>query len=328
MSKIKIGIIGYGNIGRGLEAAINAGTDTELTAIFTRRQPNTIKISTKAKVVNISEVEKYKDIIDVMVLCLGSATDLPVQGPEFAKMFNTVDSYDNHSRIPEYIKKVDESASASGKVSIVSMGWDPGLFSMIRMLSEAVLPEGSSHTFWGRGVSQGHSDAIRRIALVKQAVQYTIPVKTAVDLARSGNNIQLTPKDRHNRECYVVCEECADKSTIEAEIKNMPDYFAEYNTKVNFISEDEFKKNHSKMPHGGVVIRNGVTGLKRENKHIMEFSLKLDSNPEFTGSILLAYARAAYRMYNEGMKGAKTIFDIPISYISSKSREELISSLL
>ena len=327
MSKIKIGIMGYGNIARGVEAAVNISTDTELVAVFTRRQPDTIKTQTNVKVVSVTEVEKYKDLIDVMVLCLGSATDLPVQTAEFAKMFNTVDSFDNHKKIPEYLKKVDESALANGKVSIISIGWDPGLFSMMRMMSEAVLPEGSSYTFWGRGVSQGHSDAIRRIPFVKQAIQYTIPVDNAVDCVRRGDNPRLTAREKHIRQCYVVCDECADKSKIEADIKNMPDYFAGYNTEVNFISEEEFKKNHSRMSHGGLVIRNGITGNEKNN-HTMEFSLKLDSNPEFTGSVILSYARAAYRMNKEGIKGAKTIFDVPLSYIHPEGRVELIRRLL
>lgn len=328
MSKIKIGIVGYGNIGKGLETAINFSSDMELVAIFTRRHPDSIQVKSLAKVVSVTEVEKYKDIIDVMVLCLGSATDLPSQGVDFGKMFNTVDSFDNHKKIPEYLKKVDESALSSGKISIISIGWDPGLFSMIRMISEAVLPEGNSYTFWGKGVSQGHSDAIRRIPSVNQAIQYTIPDEYAVECVRRGDNPTLDVKDKHTRECFVVCEDCADKNKIEADIKNMPNYFAEYNTTVNFICEDDFKMNHSKMSHGGLVIRNGATGYEKENNHTIEFSLKLDSNPEFTSSVLLAYARAAYRMNKEGMKGAKTIYDVPISYLSPKSRDQLISELL
>ena len=328
MSRIKIGIVGYGNIGRGLECAIKNSTDTELVAVFTRRQPDKIKTKTQVKVVNISEAEKYKDSIDVMVLCTGSAKDLPIHGVQFAKMFNTVDSFDNHAKIPEYLKNVDDSARSSGKVSIISIGWDPGLFSLIRMISGAVLPNGKDYTFWGRGVSQGHSDAIRRVDGVKKGIQYTIPVQNAVESVRHGDNPQLTTKDKHLRECFVVCEEDADKNKIESDIKNMPNYFKEYNTTVNFISEEEFDTNHSKMPHGGLVIRNGVTGYEKSNKHVIEFSLKLDSNPEFTSSVLLAYARAAFRMSREGMKGAKTIFDIPVSYLSPISREELISNLL
>lgn len=329
MNKIRIGIVGYGNIGRGLETAINNSTDTELVAVFTRRQPDTIKTnSPHAKVVSFSEAEKYVDSIDVMVICTGSATDIPKHGVQFARMFNTVDSYDTHAKIPEYLRNIDEVSLASGKISIISIGWDPGLFSLVRMISGVVLPKGNDYTFWGRGVSQGHSDAIRRIDGVKNGIQYTIPVQDAVERVRSGKTPQLTAREKHTRECFVVCEENADKNKIEAEIKNMPNYFAEYDTTVNFISEEEFKLNHSKMPHGGRVIRNGVTGDENLNNHVIEFSLKLDSNPEFTSSVLLSYARAAYRMSKEGMKGAKTIFDVPVSYLSPKSREELISNLL
>ncbi len=329
MKKIRIGILGYGNIGRGLETAINDSYDTELAAVFTRRQPDEIQIkNTNAKVINISEIENYKDSIDVMILCTGSAKDLPVHGVQFAKMFNTVDSFDTHAKIPEYLKSVNESALSAGKVSIVSIGWDPGLFSMVRMISEAVLPNGNCYTFWGKGVSQGHSDAIRRVDSVKNGIQYTIPIDSAVESVRRGENPELCVRDKHIRDCYVVCDDCADKNKIESEIKCMPNYFAEYDTKVNFISEEEFKANHSKMYHGGLVIRSGVTGDEKQNKHTIEFSLKLDSNPEFTSSVLLAYARAAYKMYLEGMKGAKTIFDVPISYLSPRSREDLIKDLL
>ncbi|HOK50153.1 MAG TPA: diaminopimelate dehydrogenase [Sedimentibacter sp.] len=329
MKKIRIGIAGYGNIARGVEAAAMESPDIELVAVFTRRHPKEVKIkSPDAKVLNFSQVEEYKDAIDVLVLCTGSAKDLPVHGVQFAKLFNTVDSYDNHVQIPQYFKNVNESALSSGKVSIVSVGWDPGLFSMMRMVSEAVLPQGSSYTFWGKGVSQGHSDAIRKVDSVKYGIQYTIPIEKAVEAVRRGENPSLSARDKHMRECYVVCEEGADKSRIESEIKNMPDYFAPYDTRVNFISEEEFKKNHSKMPHGGLVIRNGTTGEDEQNKHIMEFSLKLDSNPEFTGSVLLAFARAAYRMNMEGMKGAKTIFDVPLFYLSPKNRDDLIKELL
>lgn len=329
MKRIRIAIAGYGNIGRGLETAIRESRDTELAAVFTRRHPHEVKIiSPEVKVANFSEAEEYKDLIDVMVLCTGSARDLPIHGVQFAKIFNTVDSFDNHAKIPEYLKSVNESSLSSGKVSIVSIGWDPGLFSAIRIISEAVLPEGRSYTFWGRGVSQGHSDAIRKVDSVKYGIQYTIPAEEAVERIRRGEAPQLAVRDKHIRQCYVVCDEGADKSKIESEIKCMPDYFAEYETTVNFISEEEFKKNHAKMPHGGHVIRNGATGEEKQNKHTMEFSLKLDSNPEFTGSILLAYARAAYRMNLEGMKGAKTIFDVPLIYLSPRKREDLIKELL
>ncbi|HHZ01579.1 MAG TPA: diaminopimelate dehydrogenase [Tissierellia bacterium] len=329
MEKIRIGIVGYGNIGKGLETAIQNNPDMELVAVFTRRDPSTLKIKDKkAKVVHFCDAEKYKETIDVMVLCTGSAKDLPVHGVEFAKMFNTVDSFDTHAKIPEYLKNVNESALSSGKVSIVSIGWDPGLFSMIRMISNAVLPNGKDYTFWGKGVSQGHSDAIRRVEGVKKGIQYTIPIESAVERVRKGENPDLTAGEKHIRECFVVCHEGADKNKIEAEIKNMPDYFADYQTKVHFIDEEEFEKNHTKMPHGGLVIRSGVTGEEILHNQTIEFSLKLESNPEFTSSVLLAYARAAYRMNKEGMKGAKTIFDVPIFYLSPKSRDELIKELL
>jgi diaminopimelate dehydrogenase len=329
MKKIRIGILGYGNIAKGLETAIRDSPDTELAVVFTRRHPEQVKIkSPGVKVVNISKVEDYKNYVDVMVLCTGSAKDLPVHGVQFAKMFNTVDSYDNHAKIPEYLKNVNESALSSGKVSIVSIGWDPGLFSIMRMISDAVLPNGSSYTFWGKGVSQGHSDAIRKVDSVKYGIQYTIPAEDAVESVRRGETPELTVRDKHIRECYVVCDESADKSKIESDIKSMPNYFAEYDTRVNFISEEEFKKNHTKMPHGGLVIRNGATGEEKQNNHTMEFLLKLDSNPEFTASVLLAYARAAYKMNMEGMKGAKTIFDVPIFYLSPKNREDLIKEFL
>lgn len=329
MNKIKIGIVGYGNIGRGVETAIKNSDDMELVAVFTRRQPDTIKIKTSsAKVVSFDDAEKYKDKIDVMVLCSGSAKDLPVQGVSFAKMFNTVDSFDTHAKIPEYLKNVERAALESGNLSIISIGWDPGLFSLIRMVSGAVLPNGNDYTFWGKGVSQGHSDAIRRVDGVKCGIQYTIPVQEAVECVRCGDNPEFTARNKHTRECYVVCDDCADKNKIESEIKSMPNYFAEYDTTVNFISEEEYYENHCNMPHGGLVIRNGVTGDEQKNNHVIEFSLKLGSNPEFTGSVLLAYARAAHKMSKEGMKGAKTIFDVPVSYLSPKSREELIRNLL
>ena len=328
MNKLKIGIIGYGNIGRGVEAAIKQNPDTELFAVFTRRSPESIKINTPgAKVLNISEASNYRNDIDVMILCGGSATDLPEQGPEFAKMFNTVDSFDTHAKIPEYFEKVDENALSAGKTSIISVGWDPGLFSMIRMLSGAALPDGKDYTFWGKGVSQGHSDAIRRVNGVKNAIQYTIPYESAIESVRKGENPELSTRQKHMRECFVVAEDNADKAQIEADIKNMPNYFADYDTVVHFISEEELKKNHSKMPHGGFVFRSGTTG-DGANNHVIEFSLKLDSNPEFTGSILVAYARAASRMNKEGMKGAKTVFDVPLSYLSPKSGSELRKNLL
>lgn len=329
MEKIRIGIVGYGNIGRGVETAIKNSDDMELVAVFTRRQPETIEIKTSsAKVLSFDDADKYKDKIDVMVLCSGSAKDLPIHGVQFAKLFNTVDSFDTHAKIPEYLKSVDEVALASGNLSIISIGWDPGLFSLIRMISGVVLPNGNDYTFWGKGVSQGHSDAIRRVDGVKCGIQYTIPVEEAVECVRCGDNPELTARNKHTRECYVVCADCADKNKIESEIKNMPNYFAEYDTTVNFISEEEYYENHCNMPHGGLVIRNGVTGDEQKNNHVIEFSLKLGSNPEFTGSVLLAYARAAHKMSREGIKGAKSIFDVPVSYLSPKTREELIHDLL
>lgn len=327
MNKIKIGIVGYGNIGRGVEAAIKQNQDTELVAVFTRRSPESLKINTStAKVVAIDEAVNYKNDIDVMILCGGSATDLPEQGPEFAAMFNMVDSFDTHAKIPEYFETVNKAAIAAGKVGVISVGWDPGLFSMIRMMSGAILPVGNDYTFWGKGISQGHSDAIRRVEGVKDAKQYTIPMDKAVQSVRNGENPELTTRQKHLRECFVVAEDGADKVKIEETIKNMPNYFADYDTVVHFISQEELDKNHSKMPHGGFVFRSGETG--EGNNHIIEFSLKLDSNPEFTANVLLAYARAAYRMNKEGQKGAKTVFDVPLSYLSEKPYEQLIKDLL
>ncbi len=328
MSKIKIGIVGYGNIGRGVEAAIKQNHDMELVAVFTRRASDSIALNTPgAKVVNISDAKNYANEIDVMILCGGSATDLPEQGPEFASMFNIVDSFDTHAKIPEYFDKVNKAAQASAKTCIISVGWDPGLFSMIRMLSGAILPVGKDYTFWGKGVSQGHSDAIRRVNGVKNAIQYTIPIDEAVDSVRDGNNPELTTRQKHLRECFVVAEEGADKAKIEADIKNMPNYFADYETIVHFIEEDELKKNHSRMPHGGFVFRTGKTN-DNSNSHIIEFSLKLDSNPEFTANVLAAYARAAVRMNKESNVGAKTVFDVPLSYLSAQSNMDLIKNLL
>lgn len=329
MSKIRIGIVGYGNIGRGVESAIKQNPDTELAAVFTRRQPETIKLDTpQVKVINISDSQKYINDIDVMILCGGSATDLPEQGPRFAAMFNTVDSFDTHAKIPEYYGKVNAIAEKAEKTSIISVGWDPGLFSMLRMISGAVLPEGKDYTFWGKGVSQGHSDAIRRVKGVKNGIQYTIPVESAIQSVRSGQNPDLTTRQKHTRECFVVAQEGSDKEQIEADIKNMPNYFSDYDTVVHFISEEELKRNHSKMPHGGFVFRSGSTGDSIKNSHIIEFSLKLDSNPEFTAGVLVAYARAAYRMNKEGINGAKTVFDVPLSYLSPMSGSELIKQLL
>jgi diaminopimelate dehydrogenase len=326
--KIRVGIIGYGNLGRGVESALKQNSDMELRAVFTRRSPKDIVLKDKnIHAVHIQDIEKYKDEIDVMILCGGSATDLPEQSPTFAKMFNLVDSFDTHAKIPEHFDAVDKASKEGNKVSAISVGWDPGLFSMNRILAQAVLPEGNNYTFWGRGVSQGHSDAIRRIEGVKNAVQYTIPIEEAIEEVRSGSNPNLTVRQKHLRECYVVVEENADKKAIENEIKTMANYFVDYETKVNYISEEELKLNHSKMPHGGFVIRSGKTG-NGDTNHIIEFSLKLDSNPEFTGSVLVAYARAVYRLNKEGQSGAKTVFDIPLSYLSPKSGDELRKELL
>ena len=326
---IRIGIIGYGNLGRGVECAIKQNDDLELVAVFTRRNPETVTVLTQsASVCNIADIEAWKDKIDVMILCGGSATDLPEQTPVYAKLFNVVDSFDTHARIPEHFANVDASAKESGHVGIISVGWDPGMFSLNRMYANAILPEGKDYTFWGKGVSQGHSDAIRRIEGVKDAKQYTIPVEAALEAARSGENPELTTRQKHTRECFVVLEEGADAAKVEHEIVTMPNYFADYDTTVHFISEDELKKNHSGIPHGGFVLRSGVTGWDKENKHVIEYSLKLDSNPEFTASVIVAYARAAYRLSKEGQSGCKTVFDIAPAYLSAKSGEELRASLL
>ena len=276
----------------------------------------------------MSEIENYKDKVDVMILCGGSATDLPVQGPELAGLFNTIDSFDTHAKIPEYFSKMNQAAQAAGKTCVSSVGWDPGLFSMVRMLSGAILPQGEDYTFWGKGVSQGHSDAIRRVKGVKNGIQYTVPVESAIQAVRNGEQPKLTTRQKHTRECFVVAEEGADRAQIEADIKNMPNYFSDYDTTIHFITEEELKAKHNKMPHGGFVFRSGVTGADDEHKQIIEFSLKLDSNPEFTAQVLVAYARAVVRMNNEGMKGAKSVFDVPLSYLSTKTNEELISTLL
>ncbi|OPZ78645.1 MAG: Meso-diaminopimelate D-dehydrogenase [Alphaproteobacteria bacterium ADurb.Bin438] len=327
MSKVKIGIVGYGNLGKGVEAAIKQNNDMELVGIFTRRPPDTIKHKTPgAKALMINDAVNYKNEIDVMILCGGSATDLPEQTPQFAEMFNTVDSYDNHSKIPEFFDSVDKVASKSGKVSIISIGWDPGLFSINRMIAGAVLPEGVDYTFWGKGVSQGHSDAIRRIEGVQNAIQYTVPIEEALEKVRNGSNPTLSTREKHLRVCFVVAKEGANKDAITKAITTMPGYFADYDTEVNFISEEELKANHSKMPHGGFVIRSGKTG--QASKQLIEFSLKLDSNPEFTASVLIAYARACVRLSKEGASGAKTVFDIPLSYLSPKSGADLRKKLL
>lgn len=326
---IKIGILGYGNLGRGVECAIKQNEDMELVAVFTRRDPASVSILTKeATVANVGDIADWKDKIDVLILCGGSATDLPVQTPEYAKMFNVVDSFDTHARIPEHFANVDASAKAAGKVGIISVGWDPGMFSLNRMYANAILPHGVDYTFWGKGVSQGHSDAIRRVEGVKNGKQYTVPVDAAVAAVRAGENPELTTRQKHLRECYVVLEEDADAAKVEETIKTMPNYFADYDTTVNFISEEELLANHSGIPHGGMVLRSGKTGWNEEHNHIIEYSLKLDSNPEFTSSVIVAYARAAYRLASEGQTGCKTVFDIAPAYLSAQSGEYLRAHLL
>ena len=328
MSKIRIGIVGYGNIGRGVEQAIKRNEDMELEAVFTRRDPASVKVATEgAKVVHMDDMLSMKGDVDVMVLCGGSATDLPVMGPEIAANFNTIDSFDTHAKIPEYFANVDKAAKEGNNISIISVGWDPGMFSLNRLYAESILVQGSTYTFWGKGVSQGHSDAIRRIPGVKNAIQYTVPVDEAVDQVRSGSEPKLTTRDKHTRECYVVAQEGANKAEIENAIKTMPNYFDEYNTTVHFISEEELKRDHSKMPHGGFVIRTGETG-EEGNKHVIEYSLKLDSNPEFTASVLIAYARAAYRLNQKGENGARSVFDIAPALLSMKTPEQLRKEIL
>lgn len=323
-NKIKIGVVGYGNLGRGVLKAIKENSDMELKAVFTRREGIVLEDGSKA--VHISKIEEYKDKIDVVILCGGSATDLPKQGASISKMFNTVDSFDTHAKIPEYFDTMDKSAKEAGKLSIISVGWDPGLFSINRLMGQVILPQGNDYTFWGTGISQGHSDAIRRINGVKDAKQYTVPKEEALEKVRNGENPELTARDKHLRVCYVVVNKGADKAKIENEIKTMPNYFADYDTEVNFISEEELIKNHSGIPHGGFVIRTATTG--DENKEKMEFALSLDSNPEFTSSVLVAYARAIAKMSKEGKTGACTVFDVPMSYLSSKTPEELRKELL
>jgi len=325
---IKIGIVGYGNLGRGIECAVKQNSDMELVAIFTRRNPSEIKTLTNTVVCNIDDVLNYKDKIDVMVLCGGSANDLPKQTPELAKHFNVVDSFDTHKKIPEHFANVDKVAKENDNIAIISVGWDPGMFSVNRLYAESIMPNGTTYTFWGYGVSQGHSDAIRRIDGVKDARQYTVPIEEAVAVVREGDCPNYTTGEKHRRECYVVVEEGADKERIEREIKTMPNYFDEYETTVNFISEEELKREHSKMPHGGMVIRNGKTGMNLENTHTIEYNLNLESNPEFTSSVLVAFARAIYRMKREGKTGCITVFDVPPAYLSPKSAEELRKELL
>ena len=326
---IRIGILGYGNLGKGVECAIKHNPDMELKAVFTRRDPSTLSILTEgAKVYSVNDAPAMKDEIDVLIICGGSATDLPKQTPEMAKYFNVIDSFDTHARIPEHFEAVDKAAKESGHIGLISVGWDPGMFSLNRLYANAILPGGKDYTFWGKGVSQGHSDAIRRIAGVKDARQYTIPVESALEAVRSGSEPELTTRQKHTRECFVVLEEGADAAKVEEEIKTMPNYFSDYDTTVHFISEEELKANHSGIPHGGFVLRSGKTGWDGENKHLIEYSLKLDSNPEFTSSVLIAYARAAYRLASEGQSGCKTVFDIAPAYLSAKSGEELRKHML
>ncbi|WP_411335234.1 diaminopimelate dehydrogenase [Ruminococcus gauvreauii] len=326
---IRIGILGYGNLGRGVECAVKQNPDMELTAVFTRRNPAEVSILTKtAAVCSVSDAAEWKDKIDVMILCGGSATDLPVQTPEYAKLFNVIDSFDTHARIPEHFANVDAAAKAGGNVGIISVGWDPGMFSLNRLYANAILPEGNDYTFWGKGVSQGHSDAIRRIPGVKDARQYTIPVDAALASVRNGENPQLTTRQKHTRDCYVVLEEGADASAVEETIKAMPNYFSDYDTTVHFVSEEELQKSHSRLPHGGFVLRSGCTGWEQENKHLIEYSLKLDSNPEFTACVIAAYARAAYRLAKEGQAGCKTVFDIAPAYLSAKDGAALRTEML
>ena len=322
--KIRIGIYGYGNLGRGVESAIMQNSDLELVGVFTRRDPKTVKtVFEGVNVYAAEDAEKMTDRIDVMVICGGSATDLPKQTPMLASLFNVIDSFDTHARIPEHFAAVDEAAKKGNKVAIISCGWDPGMFSLNRVYADSVLTNGSTYTFWGKGVSQGHSDAIRRIEGVLDGKQYTIPVESALEAVRSGSAPQLTTREKHIRECFVVAREGADKARIESEIKNMPNYFADYNTTVHFISAEELKAEHSGIPHGGFVIRSGKTGKELQNNHVIEYSLKLDSNPEFTASVLVAYARAAYKMASEGQVGCKTVLDVAPSYMSAKTPEQL-----
>lgn len=322
--KIRIGIYGYGNLGRGVESAIMQNSDLELVGVFTRRDPKTVKtVFEGVNVYAAEDAEKMTDRIDVMVICGGSATDLPKQTPMLASLFNVIDSFDTHARIPEHFAAVDEAAKKGNKVAIISCGWDPGMFSLNRVYADSVLTNGSTYTFWGKGVSQGHSDAIRRIEGVLDGKQYTIPVESALEAVRSGSAPQLTTRQKHIRECFVVAREGADKARIESEIKNMPNYFADYDTTVHFISAEELKAEHSGIPHGGFVIRSGKTGKELQNNHVIEYSLKLDSNPEFTASVLVAYARAAYKMANEGQVGCKTVLDVAPSYMSAKTPEQL-----
>ena len=326
---MKIGILGYGNLGKGIECAIKQNPDCELIAVFTRRDPSTVKLLTAGvPVYNVKDILDHKDEIDVLVLCGGSATDLPEQTPEYAKYFNVIDSFDTHAKIPQHFANVDAAAKSSNHVALISAGWDPGMFSLNRLYANCILPNGTDYTFWGKGVSQGHSDAIRRIEGVKNGKQYTIPVQAALDAVRSGSNPELTTRQKHTRECFVVAEEGADKARIEKEIKEMPNYFADYDTTVHFISEEELLKNHSGIPHGGFVIRTGKTGWDNEFNNVIEYSLKLDSNPAFTSSVIIAYARAVNRLQKEGKSGCITVFDVAPAYLSPLSGDDLRAHLL
>lgn len=329
MSKIRIGIAGYGNLGKGVELAIRQNDDMELAGIFTRRDPSTVKPMTAgAKVYKLDDAEKMQGDVDVMIICGGSATDLPEQTPAIAKYFNVIDSFDTHARIPEHFANVDKAAKENGHLALISLGWDPGLFSLNRLYAESILPNGKSYTFWGKGVSQGHSDAIRRVEGVKRGIQYTVPIESAMDAVRSGSQPELTTRQKHLRECYVVAEEGADLAKIEETIKGMKNYFDEYDTTVNFITEEEFDAAHNKMPHGGFVMRSGFTGDGEKTHQMIEYSLKLESNPEFTASVLICYARALSRLKAEGATGCKTAFDIAPAYLSKLSGEELRASML
>ena len=326
---MKIAILGYGNLAKGVESAVRQNKDMELKYVFTRRDPTGVKVNTDGVIVkSVDEILNYKQDIDVLVICGGSATDLPEMTPKYAKDFNVIDSFDTHARIPEHFANVDKAAKENGHTALISCGWDPGMFSLLRLYGNAILPEGQDYTFWGKGVSQGHSDAIRRVKGVKNGKQYTIPVQSALESVRNGENPTLTTRQKHTRECFVVAEEGADLAQIEHDIKTMPNYFDEYDTTVNFISEEEFNRDHKEIPHGGFVFRSGVTGFEKEHKHVIEYSLKLDSNPEFTASVLLAYARAIFRLNNEGVTGCKTVFDIAPAYLTPLSGEEIRAHLL
>lgn len=324
MSKIRVGIVGYGNLGKSVEYGIKQNADMELVGVFTRRDPSTIELATEgAKAYHIDDAKVMKDRIDVMVLCGGSMSDMPVQGPEFASMFHTVDGYDTHAKIPEYFDTMNAKAIAAGKVCIISSGWDPGMFSIHRLYAEAILPVGNSYTFWGKGISQGHSDAIRRVNGVQDAKQYTIPIDAAIEAVKRGDNPEFTARQKHKRVCFVVAKEGANQAQIEKDITTMPDYFADYDTEVNFISQEELDTNHAGLPHGGIVLHHGKTGLQEENNHTIEYKLTLDSNPDFTANVLLAYTRACYRLHNDGVSGAKTVVDIAPAYLSPRTAEEI-----